>query len=276
MSLQEVSAKLEGLSGITNTSADVIDQDIALLRHDGMSMSIDETRRWRVDAAIPGFALRLTKAEASMVWAWSVAYASSDRPVAAGVSPAALGAAVRTLQAGLRRFHPGSEVMRAVDGTTPRPDIVTGCEREHRLQASELTGEARLVYRRLSVVDLIESRKALNTSQLAAALYVSRRTVHDDLNVLRGSGLAIRFCRRGQEFHAQGLNAFLARHLTLPVAAALLVLLKPAVERHDDDDADPSNVASEKLAKSIQLIFARQAADLQELVASYGNRQPTQ
>ncbi len=274
-SLQELSATLAGLPGITDTSATVVEQDIALLRRHGLPMSVDEAGRWRIDVVIPGFALRLTKAEASLVWAWSVASTSSDRPVAPYVPPGELSAAVATLLAGLRRFHTGSEVMNAADGTITRPEVVAAGEPERRLQASELIGEARLVYRRLRIVDLIEGRKAVNTSQLAAVLDVSQRTVHDDLNVLRCSGLGIKFCRRCQEFQTKGLNSCLAGRLTLPTAAALLVLFTPADEPHSSTHgAVAFGVASEKLAKSIRLIFARQAEDLQDLAVSYGASEP--
>jgi predicted DNA-binding transcriptional regulator YafY len=274
-SLQKLSATLAGLPGISDTSATVVEQDIALLRRHGLPMSVDEAGRWRIDAVIPGFALRLTKAEASIVWAWCVARRSSDRPVAPCVSPGQLSAAVATLLSGLRQFHVGSEVMNAADGTTTRPEVVAAGEPERRLQASELIGGARLVYRRLRIVDLIEGRKAVNTSQLAAVLDVSQRTVHDDLNVLRCSGLEIRFCRRCQEFQTKGLNSYLAGRLTLPTAAALLVLFTSTDGPHrSPHGAVAFGVASEKLAKSIRLIFARQAEDLQELAVSYGASEP--
>ena len=274
-SLQELSAALAGLPGRIDTSATVVEQDIALLRRHGLPMGVDEAGRWRIDAVIPGFALRLTMAEASLVWAWCVARRSSDRPVAPCVPPGELSAAVATLLSGLRQFHKGSEVMNAADGTASRPEVVAAGEPERRVQASELIGEARLVYRRLRIFDLIEGRKALNTSQLAAVLDLSQRTVQDDLNVLRCSGLGIKFCRRWQEFETRGLNSYLADRLTLPTAAALLVLFTPTDEPHSSPHgAVAFGVASEKLAKSIRLIFARQAEDLQELAASYGASEP--
>lgn len=269
-SLQELSATLKGLSGITDTSANVVDQDIALLRHHGLPMSIDETGRWRIDAVVPGFALRLTKVEASVLWAWCVTHKSSDGPVAPCVFAAELSAAVATLLSGLQRFHKGSEVMGVVDGTTTRPDASHVGEPKRHLRGSELIGEVRLAYRRLRILDLIEERTALNTSYLAAVLDVSQRTVYDDLNVLRHSGLDIRFYRCSQEFQTKGLSSYLSEHLTLPMGAALLVLFTPTDAPHSSTHGVvPISVVSEKFAKSIRLIFARQATDLQELAASY-------
>jgi hypothetical protein len=179
------------------------------------------------------------------------------------------------LLSGLRRFHNGSEVMNAADGTASRAEVSRAVEPARRVQASELIGEARLLHRRLRIFDLIEGRKALNTRQLAAVLDLSQRTVHDDLNVLRCSGLGIKFCRRCQEFQTEGLNSHLAGRLTLPMAAALLVLFTPADGPHSSSHgAVAFSVGSEKLAKSIRLIFARQAEDLQELAASYGASEP--
>ncbi len=274
-SLQELSATLAELSGITETSVDVVEQDIAVLRHDGLPMSPDEAGRWRIDAVIPGAALRLTKAQASIVWAWCVTCRSSDQPVEGQVPPAVLSEAVAALQEGLRRFHKGSEVMNAASDATARPIISPAGGPEQRLQAFGLVGEARLVNRRLRILDLIEGRKALNTSRLVALLDVSQRTVHGDLNVLRYAGLKIRFCRRCHEFQTEGLNSYLAGHLTLPMAAALLALFEPTDARDGKiGGAVPFSLASKKLARSIRLIFARQAADLQDLVASYRASEP--
>ncbi|UCC29938.1 MAG: DeoR family transcriptional regulator [Phycisphaerales bacterium] len=255
---------------MTDTSLGVVEQDIALLRHHGLPMSVDEAGRWRTDAVIPGFALRLTKAEASVVWAWCVAYRSPDRPLAHQATSVALSEAVATLLEGLRRFHKGSEVMDAAGAAMAGPEASPVGEPERRLKASELTGEARQVHRRLRILDLVERQWVTITRQLAAVLDVSERTIHDDLNVLRYSGLKIKFCRRSQRFQAQGLNSYLADCLTPPMAAALLHLFKPPnAARNGTSGATRFSVASEKLAKSIRLIFARNAENLQELMASY-------
>lgn len=269
-SLGELSARLSELRGMTDTSPGVVEGCIALLRHHGLPMSIDETGRWRIDAVIPGFALRLTKAEASAVWASCIAYRSSDRPLAHQADSGALSEAVATLLEGLRRFHKGSEVMDAAGAAMAEPEASPAGKAERRLRACELTGEARQVHRRLRILDLVERQRATNTRQLAAVLDVSQRTIHDDLNVLRCSGLEIRFCRRSQKFQAQGLSLYLADCLTPPMATALLHLFTPPdAGRNGTSGAAQFGAASEKLAKNIRLIFARNAENLQELMASY-------
>lgn len=266
----ELSVTLGGLSGTTDTSVHVIDRDIGELRRNGLPMSVDGAGRWRIDAMIPGFALRLTKAQASVLWAGCVACRSSDRLVAPRVCAAELSAAVAILLSGLRQFHRGSEVLGAADGATVGPEVSRGGEPERRIQARELTGEARLVHRRLRILDLIEGRRALNTGQLAAMLDISQRTVHDDLDALRRAGLELKFCRRSKEFQTKGLNSYLAGRLTLPTAAGLLTLFTPTDALHKNtDDAIVFNVASEKLTMGIRLQFARQADDLQELVKNF-------
>ncbi|UCE61708.1 MAG: HTH domain-containing protein [Phycisphaerales bacterium] len=268
-SLEELSALVAELSGITDASVSTVKRDIALLQRQGLPISVDGNERWRIDAEIPGFALRLTKAEASIVWAWCVACRSSGRPVAPYASSAALSTAVGTLLSGLRRFHGGSEVMNAASDVSTPPETSPSGEPKRRLEASKLMGEARLVYRRLRIFDLIESQKALNTIQIAAVLDVSRRTVHDDLSALRCSGLKIKFCRRSHEFRTEGLSSYLADRLTLAMAGALLVLFKsPNAPDSSTHGVVPFRVTSEKLAKSIRLMFMRRSEDLQTTVAS--------
>ncbi len=268
-SSEQLSTTLAGLPDTRDTSASRVEQDIAVLRHDGLPMRVDEAGYWRIDAVIPGFAIRLTKAEASVVWAWLVAHGNSHRVAARSVSREDLSAAVATLLSGLRQFHKGSEVMNAAGDTAARRDVSRTGESKGRLQVSRLIGEARLVHRRLRVLDLIAGRRALNTSELATGLDVSRRTVHDDLNVLRRCGFEVKFSRRHQEFQIQGLNSYLADHLSLPMAAALLALFEPPDAPHlPSSGAVPWDMVSEKVARGIRLSFSRRAPSLQDLIAS--------
>lgn len=268
-SAQELCATLSGLPGITDTDASTVEQDLVQLQRQGLPISVSESGRWRIDATIPGFDLRLTKAEASVVWAWCIARGSSDLPLPAGSSSEEQSVAVSTLLSGLRQFHKGSEVMSTGTDNTTRTGVSNARAPVRRVQASELIGEARLVFRRLRIVDLIEDRKALNTTQLAAALDVSQRTAHDDLNFLRCSGFDIRFQRRFHEFRIEGLNSFLADHLTSPMAFALLDLLEPpnSSKRSKDRAATP-RVALKKLQESIRVLVTRMTEDVPDLTPS--------
>lgn len=268
--IEDLSAALSGLSSITDASSELLAQDIALLQHDGLPIVRDSAHRWRIDAAMPGFGLRLTRAEASVVWARCVARGGPVGPSEPSVFVRELSAAVTTLLSGLRRFQSGSEVMQDSAGGGSRLQSPYVTEPAKPLPVSRLIGEARLVYRRMRIVDLIESRNALNTGQLATALGVSQRTVHENLNLLRQCGVGIKFRRRCHEYQIVGLNSYLADHLTLPMAAAVLVLFDPSNARHDIvPDALPSSMGPKKMIESIRLIFASQAVDLQDLAASF-------
>lgn len=268
--IEDLSAALSGLSGVTDASSELVAQDIALLQHDGLPIVRDSADRWRIDAVMPGFGLRLRRAEASVVWARCVAPSGFDDPSVPCIFSRELSAAITTLLSGLRRFQAGSEVMQDSVGGGSRFQLPFVTEPAKPLQVSRLIGEARLVYRRMRIVDLIESRKALNTGQLAAGLGVSQRTVHDDLNVLRHCGVGIEFRRYSNEYQIVGLNSYLTEHLTLPMAAALLVLFDPSHARHDIvADAFASGMGPKKMVESIRLIFASQAEDLQDLATSF-------
>lgn len=268
--IEELCAALSGLSSLADPSSELVAQDIALLQHEGLPIVRDTADRWRIDATMPGFRLRLQRAEASAVWARCFAHSGLDGPSEPRIFSRELLAAVATLLSGLRMFQAGSEVMQDSVAGGSRLPLRFVTEPAKPLQVSRLIGEARLVYRRMRIVDLIESRNALDTGQIAAVLSMSHRTVHDDLNVLRHCGVGITFRRYCNQYQIAGLNSYLADHLTLPMAAALLVLFEPSNARHDFvADALPSSMGPKKLIESIRLIFASQAADLQELATNF-------
>ena len=269
-SVEELSATLAELAGVTDSTAGSVEEDIGLLSTQGLPICIGEGGNWRIEAVIPGFALRLTKAQASAVWGMCVASGELGEGLGQGASSATLSEGVATLLSGLKRFHKGSEVMTAVVSATSGVECPYRGEREEKLRASKLIGEARLVYRRLRIVDLVEGRTARNTEQLAAGLNVSHRTIHDDLSVLRCAGFEIGYSRRRQEYRAAGLNEYLGDKLSVSTAAALLVLWG-ASDASDAATRPPCafEVASQKLSRSIRRLFAGQAEDLEKMAASY-------
>lgn len=268
--IEDLSASLSGLSSITAASGELIAQDLAQLQHDGLPIVRDCADRWRIDAEMPGFGQRLTRAESSVVWARCVARGGPVDPSEPSVFFRELSAGVTTLLSGLRTYQPGSDVIQNLGSGGSQLRLPFVPKPAEPLEVSRLIGETRLAYRRMRIVDFIQSKIALNTSQLAAALGVSQRTVHEDLNVLRHCGMGIKFRRHRNEYQIVGLNSYLAEHLALPMAAALLVLFDPSNARHDIlADALPSSMGPKKMIESIRLIFASQAADLKELATSF-------
>jgi DNA-binding transcriptional ArsR family regulator len=129
------------------------------------------------------------------------------------------------------------------------------------LSTSKLRGEAQLVHRRLTIVDLIDSHKARGVEELAAALDVSHRTVHSDLTVLRHAVTNVRYCRDCREYAVMGLNRYLCEHLSLPMAEALWAFFQPSEDARDVGASPALQQASRKLACGIRLILARRGEE---------------
>ena len=269
-SLAALSASFAGLPTVTVPETALVERDIDLLARQGLPIRIDANRWCQIYQVVPGFTLRLSKEEASAIWAWCVVRNGTAGSAKCEAPDKTIADAVVVLQEGLKIFHPGSEMM--ADGVTTW--IESGrldSEQPSRITLmSELLGEARLVYRRLRIVDLIDSRTALNISQLAAVLDVCQRTVHSDLTALRHVGIEITYGRDGSRYVRTGLNRYLAEHLNVWQAAALLVFFEAPEDAPDTPNRSPAlRCAARKLVLSIRLGFAGQEQDLHALRRDY-------
>lgn len=260
----ELSAALSGLRTAIDTTRSVVERDLGLLTRHRLPIRVTPDGRYRIQGALPGFSLRLTKREASALWAWCLTHSHvAGEP---RLSDTTIADAVIVLQSGLRRFHPGSEVIASTEESGPEFEGMQPAERLEVMPASDFRGEARLVHRRLHLVDLVEKRIARNVGELAAVMDVSQRTIHTDLTVLRGAGPDIRYARDRHEYVAEGLNQYLSDHLTVPMAAALLVFLEPLED--GKTGAGPSlafRSASRKVAEGIRITFRAEQEALQML-----------
>ncbi len=258
------------MPGVTAAQITLLERDIDLLARLGLPIRIDADGCCRIDEVVPGFALRLTREEASAVWAWCVVRRGAAGSAKSEVPKETIAGAVAVLEEGLKIFHPSSEMM-AHGGITR-----TGSERLDSEQppltvsTSDLHGEARLVYRRLRIVDLIDSRTVLNSSELAAVLDVCQRTVHADLNALRQAGIEISYARNNNRYVRAGLNQYLAEHLDVWQAAALLMFFEAPEDAPNMPDRAPAlQRAVRKLVRSIRLGFAGRENDLHALQSSH-------
>lgn len=257
----ELAEAMRESTAVTDADADIVQEDIALLQRGGLVMAFDSVGRWRIEAVVPGFALRLTAAEASMAWARGVAYASSTGPSARSASTEPLKEAVAILLSGLRHFHPNCLALTSDDCMLTQASAPDVCNVRSWPRLSDLTGEARLACRRLRIVDLLEKRRARNTGQLAAMLGMSIRSVHDDLNVLRRCGFDIKFRRFCHSFRLNGLNTYLAENLTPEAATSLLALFESPEDQDDKAQADSrSGSALLKLIDSLRLLLSCSSA----------------
>ena len=260
-SLPELAASLAGLRPAVDVMPATLERDIALLARHGLPIEIAADGRRRIHGVVPGFALRLRRDEASAVWACCVARNLADVASKFKVSDATMADGVAVLEAALKRFHPGSEVIPESSSVLMASGEPQVAQPLNVLRTSKLCGEARLVHRRLRIVDLIESRKARGVEQLAAVLDVSHRTVHSDLTVLRHAGVDTRYCRDCREYAVMGLNRYLCGHLSLPMAEALWVCFQTPEDARDVGASPALQQASRKLACGIGLVLARRGEE---------------
>lgn len=267
ISLAALSTSLATLPTAVRALPALLTEDIARLARHGLPITLCRERRCRVHALIPGFAIELTRAEASAVWAWCIVHGSVRED--GGSDGASQNAeAVAVLRVALVQFHPGSGALLESDdpwsdiyghGSTEPPPIVN---------ASDLRSEARLVYRQLQIVDLVETRAAIDIPGLADELGVSERTTHGDLNTLRLAGIKLAFGRVRHEYVVERLVAHLSRRLTVPMAAALVKFLRvPAASDTTKSHFPQLRGACQKLIRGIFLSFAQQREELESLLA---------
>lgn len=260
-SLTELAASLARLRPAVDVTPATLERDVTLLARHGLPIEIAADGRCRIHGVVPGFALRLRRDEASAVWACCVARNLADVASKCKVSDATLADAVAVLEAALKRFHPGSEVIAESSSVLMASGEPQAAQPLKVLRATKLHSEARLVHRRLRTVDLIESCKARGVEQLAAVLDVSHRTVHGDLTVLRHAGVDTRYCRDCREYAVMGLNRYLCEHLSLPMAEALWAFFQTPEDVRDVGASPALQQASRKLACGIRLILARRGEE---------------
>ena len=269
-SLAELSASFAELPAVTAAEIPLLERDIDLLARQGLPIRIDADGYCRIHEVVPGFALRLTKEEASAVWAWCVVRRGTAGSAKSEVPKETIANAVAVLEKGLKIFHPSSEMMPHGGIERIEPEPLDSEQPPRVVYTSDLHGEARLVYRRLRIVDLIDTRTALNSSELGAALDVCQRTVHGDLNVLRQAGIEISYGRDNHRYVRTGLNRYLAEHLDVWQAAALLMFFESPEDAQDMPDRAPAlRRAVRKLVRSIRLGFAGREKDLHVFQPGY-------
>ncbi len=266
VSLAELSASFTGLPGVTAAEITLLERDIDLLARQGLPIRIDADRCCRIHEVVPGFALRLTKEEASAVWAWCVVCHGTAGSAKSEIPDETIADAVAVLEKGLTIFHPSSEMMADGGITRIEAERLDSEQPPRTVSTSDLHGEARLVYRRLRIVDLIDSRTALNSSELAAALDVSPRTVHSDLTVLRQAGIEIPYGRYGRRYVRTGLNQYLAERLSVWQAAALSMFFEAPGDASDTPDRAPAlRRAARKLVRGVRMGFTGREKGLHAL-----------
>lgn len=267
-SLQEISEILLKLSTLTEVGATVIEDDIRQLARHGLPIPSGSDGRWRIDGLLPGFALRLRRHEASALWAWCVACAPTTSNSMIQAPNPELEAAILVLEDGLTKFHPGSQVLTGIDSNIVLRELQDSQTLVPPVRACDIHGEARLVHRRLRIVDLVESRTALDADKLAAALDVSCRTIHNDLTILKDVGIEAHYGRRNQEYFIVGLNQYLADHLSWEMAGAIIKFFEePSATGQGDVHASQLRSASRKLTQGIRLMFGQQGRDSEELLS---------
>ncbi len=104
----------------------------------------------------------------------------------------------------------------------------------------------------------------MDVSQLAAALDVCHRTIHNDLALLRQAGLEVWYRRDRNAYVMKGMNRHLFDHLTPPMAEALLTFFQVSEVAPETGIPAPALWrASRKLTRSIRLILAGQREALE-------------
>lgn len=257
ISLSKLADAVSELPCIQRAECDVVLADIVLLRRQGFPIELCQGRRCSIRGAIPGFSLRLTRAQASVLLACCASYRDADTPRVREASGSVMTDAIQSLEEGLRRFHPGSEripVARAGGRMAESSDDSTIDS------GASLSREARLVHRCLCVLDTVERRDVRTVDQLATALNLSDRTLHNDLGMLREAGFDIIYDRRRREYHAFGLTQYLSHTLTAPAAAALLEFFKGQTDT-TSNRTHPLHGAVSKLVESIRLVFSDDEAE---------------
>jgi len=269
------SVSLRELAELTGTDSATLQHDIAALQGGGLRIRIEDPDRCRVDQAIPGFALRLTSAEA--VAAWIKCRHCSRCLLLAGTTlpPEVLAAACSILAGGLRIHHPDSEEAFRRSADHPAHGGVPILEKTNWDDRSNLTGRTRRVVRCLWMFDWIESGRAVRRDQLTALLGVSERTVGNDLRMMRRAGLPIAFQRGERSYRVDGMHAYFKRVLSAPdgpaLAAALSMLFDVRGEAIDRDSVGPSEAgASRTILRSLGLIFKDRQPELEAGIARFG------
>jgi predicted DNA-binding transcriptional regulator YafY len=250
-SVRELAKSVGRLLIATSGTVSTVRRDVARLQIQGLPIVLDPAGNCRVDAVLPGFALRLTKAEGSAVLTWCFRL---GRASVSALPWETASEAVVPLITGLQRARvTGGDTMTVEAGPT-LPGLGRAEATPNPLSVWTLRGEARVVARCLHIYDLVADRAARNIAELSAILDVSPRTVKYDLRIMRAAGLGVTFSRRRQEFRPDDLNGGFTRDLTRPKAAALLFLL--TLVRETDAGVDPVlRHGADKLIRALHAAF---------------------
>lgn len=251
------STSLADLARLTAASGDLIRHDVSLMNRGGLKIMVGEYSECAIGQLLPGFALRLTEQEAAMVWLrlWncSVGSAFPDNSVPLTV----VTDAIALLEAGLRKYHAEGESLARQPTKMLKQRHGEGVEGFASFASPNLSGEAKRIWRRLRILDLVESGNARHREQLVAVLSESDRTVGNDLAAIRRAGLGIAYHRGERTYWVDSLHTFLHNKLLLSgksaCARALFTLFD--TERNESTSHSLNRIAFQKIINSLRLIF---------------------
>ncbi len=248
------------LCALSRATESAVRGSIHALQRGGLRIEPDENENYRIRAAVPGFALRLTDAEAAVAWGNLWAWRTCPLRTGHVVSPAVMERACLLLERALRRYHPESEELarRLTEGGETLDEAASRPSSAGR--AAKLTGSVRAVMRRLRIVDLTMAEQMANREAIAEAMNVSTRTVARDLGVMERAGLRLAYRRDDRCYRFDCMHGFLNRELRCSGGpghvAALLALFDPGDETRRSSPMGfwPERSAAAKMTASLMRI----------------------
>jgi len=257
-SLSQLCGYIGKLTVASGLDSEIVERDIEQLMRCGLPIILDDDGIYHIQAQIPGFEMRLTSIEWSLIKSWAVTYLQSEIFAKCTVSKDVMMQAITVLDAGLHKFYPDTKGISKMELTPKELETLTSARSVGVLRSSDVTGITRLTLRRLHLVDFIQTRAAIDINQLMTILDTSERTVHYDLHVLRCASIEIKFFRHSQEYVIDDLNRYLCLNTTSSHMEVLKSLLQPLSNAYKNN-SEPTilQCASYKLLSYIQLHFNR-------------------
>jgi predicted DNA-binding transcriptional regulator YafY len=129
------------------------------------------------------------------------------------------------------------------------------------------------IHRLLSLISLLQAGKGYHIEGLAQECGVSRRTIFRDLDLLRSSGVALRYDEDQQQYHIAGNNYLPPTNFTPEEALALIVLCHEMGDRTGLPFLSPARAAAVKLESALP---GRLRDQLREVIGALHIQPPPQ
>ncbi|MGA2060320.1 MAG: YafY family protein [Thermoguttaceae bacterium] len=107
------------------------------------------------------------------------------------------------------------------------------------------------IHRLLNLISLLQAGKGYHVEGLAQECGVSRRTIFRDLDLLRSSGVPLRYDEDQQQYHIAGNNYLPPTNFTPEEALALIVLCHEMGDRAGLPFLNPARAAAVKLESAL-------------------------